>query len=113
MMRIAQNATHEGELEDATHRGAGGTPGRGPYIVLQFRVDEDTVTRARFTTYGCPTAMACAEIVCMVSEGRRLAGIPRVTPADVTLLVGGVPEGKEHCPVLAVEALTQMAPLAA
>jgi nitrogen fixation NifU-like protein len=113
LMRIFQGATHHGELPEATHRGVAGTPGCGPYIALAFLVEEGIVTRARFATYGCPTAMACAEIVCAISEGRSLAHLPAVSAVDVTVLVGGVPEGKEHCPALAAQALTNVALLEA
>jgi NifU-like protein involved in Fe-S cluster formation len=113
LMRIFRGATHHGELPEATHRGVAGSPGCGPYITLAFRIEEGVVTQARFQTYGCPTAMACAEVVCTVCEGKLLSHLPAVTPADLTLLVGGVPEGKEHCPALAVQALSTLAPLAA
>jgi NifU-like protein involved in Fe-S cluster formation len=113
LMTIVQGATHQGELAAATHRGVGGSPGCGPYIVLLFRVGGEVVKEARFQTYGCPTAMACGEIVCALCEGRTLSRLQILTPADVERLVGGVPRGKEHCPALAVEALTQAQPLAA
>jgi NifU-like protein involved in Fe-S cluster formation len=107
-MTIVQGATHQGELTTATHRGVGGSPGRGPYILLLFRVDEEIVREARFQTYGCPTAMACAEVACTFSEGKRLARLGALTAADLAACVGGVPEGKEHCPRLATEALAQV-----
>jgi NifU-like protein involved in Fe-S cluster formation len=113
LMRIFQGATHQGELPEANHVGVAGLPGCGPYVILAFRVEEGVVTRARFETYGCPTAIACAEIVCTICEGRPLARLPPVTAADVTLLAGGVPEGKEQCPALAVQALSALAPLGA
>ena len=113
LMTIVHGATHQGELAAATHRGVGGSPGCGPYIVLLFRVVEEIVREARFQTYGCPTAMACAEMACALSEGRSLSRLQILTPADLERLVGGVPRGKEHCPALAVEALTRAQPLTA
>jgi NifU-like protein involved in Fe-S cluster formation len=110
LMAVFNAATHRGELPEATHRGVGGTPGCGPYITLLFRVEDGVVKQARFDTYGCPTAIACAEIVCTMSEGQALAQLPAVTPEDLSLLLGGVPRGKEHCPALAVQALTELAP---
>jgi nitrogen fixation NifU-like protein len=109
LMRIVQGAIHQGELAAATHRGVGGRPGCGPYIVLLFRVDEEIVREARFQTYGCPTAMACAEVACTFSEGKPLARLAALTAADLAACVGGVPEGKEHCPRLATEALARVA----
>jgi nitrogen fixation protein NifU and related proteins len=113
LMTIFRGATHAGELAEATHGGVGGIPGCGPYIVLSLRVDEGVVLEARFETYGCPTAIACAEMVCALCEGRTLSRLQVVTAADVERLVGGVPRGKEHCPALAVEALARVAPLEA
>jgi NifU-like protein involved in Fe-S cluster formation len=113
LKRIFHGATHQGELPDATHRGVAGSPGCGPYIALAFHVKDGVVTRARFQTYGCPTAMACAEVVCAICEGRALDRLPAVTSADLSLLVGGVPEGKEHCPALAAQALATLAPIGA
>jgi NifU-like protein len=112
LLAIVHGATHDGELAEATHQGVGGVPDCGPYIVLQFRVEDGGVVReARFQTYGCPTAIACAEVACTFSEGKPLARLGVLTAADLTLCVGGVAEGKEHCPQLAVQALAQVAPL--
>ena len=65
---------------------------------IWLKVEAGIVKAARFRTYGCPSAIACGEAVCTVSEGRELARAQALTAADVTHLVGGVPEGKEHCP---------------
>ena len=113
LMNLFHDASHAGTLPGETHRGVGGTPGGGPFIVLAFRVAEEVVREARFQTYGCPAAIACAEMVCRVSEGRQLSLLQALTAAEITLLVGGVPEGKEHCPALAAQALARLAPLAA
>ena len=109
LMALFHGATHAGELTEATHRGVAGAPGCGPYIALSFCVEAEVVRVARWETYGCPAAMACAEIVCRLSEGRPLSLLQRLTADDVNRLVGGVPEGKEHCPELAAQALTRMA----
>jgi nitrogen fixation NifU-like protein len=106
---LFHRAAHAGTADGETHRGLGGTPGCGPYVVLSFRVTEDVVREARFQTYGCPAAIACSEAACAWSEGQPLAGLATVTAAEVTRWVDGVPEGKEHCPALAAEALRHVA----
>jgi NifU-like protein involved in Fe-S cluster formation len=108
LMTLFRGATHAGELEGQTHRGVAGAPGCGPYVVLGLRVEDGVVRQARFQTHGCPVVMACAEVVCVLSEGRPLVLLQRLTAADVNRLVGGVPEGKEHCPELAARALAQV-----
>jgi nitrogen fixation NifU-like protein len=99
---------HAGKAAGETHRGVGGTPGGGPFVVLSLRVAEGVVREARFQTYGCPAAIACSEVACVWCEGQPLSALPVVTAADVTRWVAGVPEGKEHCPELAARALAQV-----
>jgi NifU-like protein involved in Fe-S cluster formation len=107
-MELCRDATHLGRAVGETHRGVAGEPGCGPWLAISFRVAAGVVAEARFETYGCPTAVACGEIVCRVSEGRSLARLRSLTAEDVALLVGGVPEGKEQCPELAAEALARI-----
>lgn len=112
LMALFHSARHAGALVGATHRGVGGTPGGGPYLVLSFRVEAGVVREARYKTYGCPAAIACAEAACAWSEQQELKTLTEATPSAVTEWVGGIPEGKEHCPELAARALTEVVALA-
>ena len=102
---------HAGSLPDATHVGEGGVRGAGPYIQLWVRCGDDRIEAARFRTFGCPAAIACAEAACRMGEGRPLAEVRTLTIAEICAEVGGVPDGKEHCPALAVEALASLVPI--
>jgi nitrogen fixation NifU-like protein len=99
------DATHAGRLEQASHCGEAGTPGQGPYFRVWLEVSEGVVRVARFKTYGCPAAIACAEAACRWIEGRMATEARSLDAAALANLVGGVPEGKEHCPRLAAAAL--------
>jgi nitrogen fixation NifU-like protein len=110
VMWLFESQAHRGApVEGETHCGVGGEPGCGPYIVLSLRVEEGIVRQAQWRTYGCPVSMACAEVVCARSEGEPLESLGDVTATEVTRWVGGVPEGKEHIPALAAEALGRAA----
>ncbi len=110
LLQLFREARHAGALPEATHCGVAGAPGGGPHICLWLAVEAGRVREARFKTYGCPAAIACAEAACAWSEGRELGTLRAVTAAEVAVWVGGVPEGKEHCPELAAEALRGLAP---
>jgi len=101
---LFQTRAHAGNLDGATHYGEAGTPGHGPYIRLWLRLEQGIVTAARYKTFGCPAAIACAEALCEFVEGERSDRDALVTEARILEQVGGVPEGKEHCPALALEA---------
>jgi nitrogen fixation protein NifU and related proteins len=111
IMALLRGATHNGTASGETHRGAGGERGAGPWMVLSARVDSRVIQEVRFQTYGCPTATACAEIACILAEGKPLELLGEINPRVITLCVGGVAEGKEHCPELAATALATLAPV--
>jgi nitrogen fixation protein NifU and related proteins len=105
LLDLFHSHTHAGRLEDATHCGEAGTPGHGPSLRLWLRVQGETVVAARFMAYGCPAALACGEALCALVEGRRFDEVGTITAEAVVEAVGGVPEGKEHCPPLAARAV--------
>jgi nitrogen fixation NifU-like protein len=90
-----------GPLEGATQVGVAGTPGEGPYL----EVVEGTIIQAAFKTFGCQAATACGSVTAGLVTGRTLEQAGRLTAADLLKIVGGVPEGKEYCAELAIEAL--------
>ncbi len=63
------------------------------------------VLRAAYRTYGCPAAVACASLLCELAIGREVERLLTLTPDDLVRLLGGLPEGKEECPRLALQAL--------
>jgi len=110
LLVLFRSAAHGGDLPGATHFGQAGQPGGGPWIQFWFRAPDGVVEAARWRTFGCPAAIGCSEAVCVQAEGQALARLQAVTAAEVTEWVGGVPEGKEHCPELAAQALRECRP---
>ncbi len=96
-----------GRLEGAAHYGAFGVPGEGPYFVLWLAVGEAGIQSASFDTYGCVAALATGTLLVRLLVGRTLAQVEEITAKDLTLLLGGLPEGKGHIPDMAITALKQ------
>lgn len=94
-----------GPLEAATHEGVAGTPGEGPHLRLWLRVQGEQIAEARYHTYGCLAAIASGEMLCLLLNGRPLETARLLSAHDLTAALHGLPEGKEHCPRLAIEAL--------
>ena len=93
-----------GPLENATHHGVSGRPGEGPYVQLWLRVEGDAIREASYETYGCPAAVACASLTAEILRGRTVAQALSITAADLMLIVGGLPPGKEECAALSASA---------
>ena len=94
-----------GAPEGANREGTAGVPGDGPYMRIWLTMEGETIVRAGFETYGCPAAIACGSLLTMLAAGRGRAAALAVTSRDLALVLGGLPEGKEHCADLATEAL--------
>lgn len=109
LLRFFHGRRHAGDVDGATHYGQAGVPGHGPFVQLWLRVRAGVVEAARYRTYGCPAVIGCCEALCEAVEGQRLAEIGPVTAERLTESVGGVPEGKEHCPQLVAEAFGRCA----
>jgi nitrogen fixation protein NifU and related proteins len=107
--QIAQEHFHHprrvGPLEGATHRGTAGTPGDGPYVVIWLRVEGDHITKAAYQTYGCPAAIASASMAVELIEGQTIGEALTLSEGALTKALDGLPEGKDHCPRLAVRAV--------
>ena len=93
-----------GPLEGATHTGTAGTPGEGPYVVLWLRIEGERILAAAYKTFGCPAAIASASMLAQCVEGLCLKEASRLDEVALTAALGGLPEGKDHCPRLAIEA---------
>ncbi len=99
------NPRNCGPLNGATHVGTAGVPGEGPYLKLWFVVINGTIQRAAYRTYGCPAAVACGSLIAELAAGRTPQRLLALTQEDVIRLLDGLPEGKEHCAALVVEAV--------
>ena len=76
-------------------------------MILELEVREGVIQRAAFQTYGCPAAIACGSMTTMLIQGRPLDSALNLEAKDLVRLLGGLPEGKEHCAPLAVKAIRE------
>ena len=99
---------HLYRMEDADIVGEAGIQGQGPFVRYYVRICGGRVEAAAFETYTCPNAIACGSWTTRWMEGREPDVLARLTPGDLTMVLGGLPLGKEHCAQLAVTALKDM-----
>ena len=129
VQRILANPTHLGPLEEFTHTGTAGVKGDGAYMQIWLKcrgqesgdsdrkmlspagagapLSADIIVLAAFQTFGCPSATACGSMICALITGREVEKAKLITAADLLLILGGLPEGKEFCTELAVNSLRE------
>ena len=106
--------THLGEIEDPDGIGEHGSIACGDSMRFTFRVKrdkddptKDTITEARYLTFGCTSAIAASEALCSMIEQREYTPIEalKIQNRDIVDFLDGLPDQKIHCSVMGAEAL--------
>ncbi len=106
--------THLGEIENPDGIGEHGSITCGDAIRFTFRVrrhptdpTQDVITEARYLTFGCTSAIAASEALCMIIAQGTYTPIEalKITDEDIVEFLNGLPKQKIHCSVMGAEAL--------
>ncbi len=94
-----------GALETPDGQGSDANPTCGDRTTITVRLEDGRVAEARFRTFGCVAAIASASMLTELVSGKDTAAARALGPGDVFAALGGLPERKEGCALLAVGAL--------
>ena len=100
-----RNPRNVGELENPDGIGHVGNPVCGDIMELYIKVNDNTITDARFKTFGCGAAIATSSMVTELVKGKSIEEALEISNRAVAEALGGLPPVKMHCSVLAEEAL--------
>lgn len=96
---------NEGELEGANAVGDSSNDSCGDLMRLFLRIEGGRVVDARFMTLGCAAAIATGSMMTEMVKGRTVDEALAITNEQVAAALGGLPEEKIHCSVLAEQAM--------
>ncbi len=101
------NPRNVGEMAAGEYDGYAciGDPGCGDEMKLWIVVRDGRISRIAFKSYGCPGAISTSSMLTVLAEGKSLAEALRISDDDVVNALGGIPENKQHCSLLGVQAL--------
>jgi len=104
-----QNPKNVGEIEDPDGYAKEGSPACGDMVSLFIKVDEDTheITDIKFKSYGCASNIATGSIITEMAKGKTIEEAKDITWQQAAEELGGLPNLKTHCSVLAVDALRE------
>ena len=95
-----------GEIENPDGVGEVGNAACGDALKLTFKLDkEGRIEDVKFKTFGCGAAIATSSRATEMVKGKTIEEALKVTNKMVAESLGGLPEVKLHCSVLAEEAL--------
>lgn len=100
-----RNPRNMGEMENPDGIGKVGNPVCGDMMELYIKVENSTITDAKFMTFGCGAAIATSSMVTELVKGKTLEEALKISNATVAEALDGLPPVKMHCSVLAEDAL--------
>ena len=99
------NPRNVGEIPDADGVGELGSPVCGDMMKIYIKVEDGRIADIRFKTFGCGAAVASSSMATEMVKGKTIEEALAITKEDIVQALGGLPEPKIHCSVLATDAL--------
>ena len=106
--KVLDHFTHPrnvGKIDDADGVGEVGNAKCGDIMKMYIKVKDGIITDVKFNTFGCASAIAASSLATELIKGKPLDYAMGVTNKQVVDELGGLPEHKIHCSVLAEEAV--------
>lgn len=105
-----RNPRNYGKLKDPDGVGRAGNPVCGDFMELYIKVGknkkgEKTIEDISFLTYGCAAAIATSSMLTEMVKGKTLKEALKIKEQDIVKELGGLPQVKFHCSLLATKAL--------
>jgi nitrogen fixation NifU-like protein len=94
-----------GAIENPDLTGHAGSPGRGAFMILYLKVQDERIAAAKYHTVGCGPTIASGSMLTEMIVGRAIAECRGLTTENLIEALDGVPPDKLHCPALAIGAL--------
>jgi len=99
------NPRNMGEIEDADGVGEVGNPSCGDVMKLYLKIQDNKIVDVKFKTFGCGAAIASSSMTTELIKGKTIDEALKLSNQAVAEALGGLPPAKEHCSVLAEDAL--------
>lgn len=94
-----------GRLQHPSGTGLSGTPGQGPYFLLQIISDRTHIQNASFQCHNCGVTVACGSMLTELIKQKSLQECNEITPQQLSDALDGVPPDKMHMVTFVIEAL--------
>ena len=108
---VIDHALHPRNLGDMKGADAFGriTGPCGDTMEIWLKVNGGVVIAASFATDGCAATISTGSMVTELVKGKTIGEVLRVSQQDILDALGGLPEGNQHCALLAADTLKKAA----
>jgi len=99
-----RNPKNQGKIENADGFGYVGNEQCGDTMCIYIKVDNNVISDIKFETLGCAAAISSSSAFTELVKGKKIEDALKVSEDDVVKALGGLPEHKLHCSLLAEKA---------
>jgi nitrogen fixation protein NifU and related proteins len=96
-----------GEVRDTAAVAQVGDPESGDVLRISMKIEGGRILEARFKAFGCTAAIAAGSMATTLLVGRSVEEAGRLSNDEVVRALGGLPESKVRCSVLAEQAVRE------
>lgn len=100
-----QNPHNYGKMKNPDGVGEVGNPICGDIMHLYIKVEKGIIKDIKYETFGCVAAISTSSVVTDLAKGKTLQQALKIDGNKVVKSLGGLPDIKHHCSLLAVDAL--------
>jgi len=100
-----RNPHNYGKIKNPDGVGKVGNPICGDVMHLYIKVEKEIIKDIKYETFGCVAAISTSSVVTDLAKGKTLQQALKIDSNKVVKSLGGLPEIKYHCSLLAVGAL--------
>lgn len=100
-----QNPHNYGKMKNPDGVGKVGNPICGDVMRLYIKVEKGIIKDVMYETFGCVAAISTSSVVTDLAKGKTLKQALKIDSNKVVKSLGGLPDVKHHCSLLAVDAL--------
>ncbi len=102
-----QNPRNVGELPSPAVTVEVSNPACGDIMQLSLLIAQGRLQDARFKTRGCVASIACGSLLTELIKGKSLEEAKKLSAADLSAGLGGLPPASRHAGILAEDALRE------
>ncbi len=101
------NPRNVGEIAESPAVAQVGDPSTGDVLKISLRIVDGRVVQAMFKSFGCTAAIASGSMATTLVVGKTVEEAGRLTNVEVVRALGGLPDSKMQCSVLAQQAIQE------
>lgn len=105
VLKHFQNPCNVGKIEKPDGYGEHISDVCGDEICIYLKIANNIITDIKFLSLGCAASIASGSVLTEMVKEKTVIEAEKITTDDIVKFLGGLPEPKIHCSVLAADAL--------